>query len=187
MIGFESEVISKVKIEVAFSYSEKNGNEEITSFCNTINTSDGGTHVTGFKRALSQRLVQYIKEKGLTKEKIESEDVFDGLNAVVSVFVLNPKYTSQTKTKLSNTEVNGFVFSYTNKYLSEWLDTNPKEIKILAKKIELTAKARIAQKRALDSVRKDTGNSLTSLSNIAKFSDCEEQMSGRTELFLVEG
>jgi DNA gyrase subunit B len=186
-IGFKPDTISNVKIELAFAYSENNSSEEINSFCNTIKTSDGGTHVTGFKRALSQRLVQYIKEKGLTKEKIESEDVFDGLYALVSVFVFNPKYTSQTKTKLSNTEVNGNVFAYANKALGEWLDTNPKEIKVLAKKIELSAKARIAQKRALDSVRKDTGSTLTSLSNIAKFSDCEEQMSGRTELFICEG
>lgn len=187
VIGFDSETVNDTKVEVAFTYTSSS-DTEITSFCNTINTSDGGTHVTGFKRAISQKLLAYIKESGLVKEKVTNEDIYDGLNAIVSVFVFNPAYTSQTKTKLDNTEVSGHVFSYFNQELTKWLDTNPDEVKVIAKKIDLAAKARIAQKRALESVKKDSsGSFLSSLSNIEKFSDCQEQMSGRTELYLVEG
>ena len=187
IIGFESDIISDTKVEVAFTYNNIN-ESEIASFCNTINTSDGGTHVTGFKRAISQKLLAFIKENNLVKEKVTNEDIYGGLNAIVSVFVFEPTYTSQTKTKLDNTEVAGHVISYFNQELTKWLDTNPADIKIIAKKIDLTAKARIAQKRALEGVKKDSGNSfLSSLSSIDKFSDCKEQMSGRTELYLVEG
>lgn len=186
IIGFDSDIINDTKVEVAFTYN--NSESEIASFCNTINTSDGGTHVTGFKRAISQKLLAYIKDNKLVKEKVTNEDIYDGLNAIVSVFVYEPTYTSQTKTKLDNTEVNGHVFSYFNQELTKWLDTNPNDVKVIAKKIDLTAKARLAQKRALENVKKDSNSSfLTSLSNIDKFSDCEEQMSGRTELFVVEG
>ena len=113
--------------------------------------------------------------------------IYVGLHATVSVFVFNPKYTSQTKQCLKNTEVMGHVVTFTNAALDEWLNSNPAEIKAIATKLDLVAKARIAQKRALENIKKDSSNVLSSLSNIAKFSDCEEQMSGRTELFLVEG
>lgn len=186
IVHFKAETVNDVMVEIAFTYGDTYKDESIASFCNTINTSDGGTHVTGFKRALSAKLTSYIRDKNLSKEKIENEDVFVGLNAIVSVFVFNPKYTSQTKTKLANTEVNGNVYSYSNRMLTEWLLSNPTSIKAIVKKIELAAKARIAQKRALENVKKDSGNTFTSLSNISKFSDCEEQ-GENAELFLCEG
>ena len=186
-VSFKADTINNTKIEVAFTYSESDNNDVIHSFCNTIKTSEGGTHVTGFKRAMSQNILAFIKENNLSKEKIESDDIFNGLNAIVSVFVFNPKYTNQVKSKLANNEVNGHVFSYTNRAINEWLNDNPNTVKLLVKKIELSAKARIAQKRALEAVKKDTNNSLMSLTNIDKFSDCEENSSGRTELFCVEG
>lgn len=187
VIEFPSDTVNKTRIEVAMTYNTSFGNDDIPSFCNTINTSEGGTHVTGFKRSISQKLFAYINEKKLVKETITNDDIFVGLTAVVSVFVFNPKYSTQTKTKLSNTDVNGSVLAYTNRALNEWLNTDPPEIKIIAKKIELAAKSRIAQKRALDSIKKESGSLFSALSSIAKFSDCEEQMTGRTELFLVEG
>ena len=187
VIEFEPDTVNKHRIEIALTYNQSFGNDDIASFCNTINTSEGGAHVTGFKRSISQKLLAYITEKNLVKEKVTNDDIFIGLNAVVSVFVFNPKYSTQTKTKLSNTDVTGSVLSYTNRVLNEWLDTNPSELKVIAKKIELAAKSRIAQKRALDSVKKESGSLFSALSSIAKFSDCQENQSGRTELFLVEG
>jgi DNA gyrase subunit B len=187
VIEFPSDVVNKNKIEIAMTYNTGFGSDDIASFCNTINTSEGGTHVTGFKRSISQKLLAYILDKKLVKEAITNDDIFIGLSAVVSVFVFNPKYSTQTKTKLSNTDVNGSVLAYTNRVLNEWLNTDPPEVKLIAKKIELAAKSRIAQKRALDSIKKESGALFSSLSSIAKFADCQENMSGRTELFLVEG
>lgn len=181
------DVVKDTKIEVAFSFDTSFASDKITSFTNTIRTSEGGTHVTGFKRALTQKIIAYVTANKLCKEKVTNDDVYVGLNAIVSVFVFNPKYTSQTKQCLKNTEVMGHVVTFTNNALDEWLNTNPVEIKAIAAKIDLVAKARIAQKRALDNIKKDSSNALASLSNIAKFSDCEEQMTGRTEIFFVEG
>ena len=186
-ISLGQDTIKDTKIEVAFSYDTSFSSDKITSFTNTIRTSEGGTHVTGFKRALTQKIIAYVTANKLCKEKVTNDDVYVGLNAIVSVFVFNPKYTSQTKQCLKNTEVMGHVVTFTNNALDEWLNTNPVEIKAIAAKIDLVAKARIAQKRALDNIKKDSSNALASLSNIAKFSDCEEQMTGRTEIFFVEG
>lgn len=185
---FKPVTINETKIEVSFSFSEKFDSENIESFCNTIRTGGGGVHVTGFKRSFSQKVTNFIKTNGLTKEKIENSDVFVGLNAVVSVFVFNPKYSTQTKQKLSNTEVEGHVLRAMNKWLDEWLEANPKEVKTLATKIALTAKSRIAQKRALDSVKKEqSGTFLTTLAAPEKFTDCNSDNRMECELFLVEG
>jgi len=187
-ISLGSDIIKDVKVEVAFDYNNSFNSENIKSFCNTINTSEGGTHVTGFKRAISQKLLAYVTSKKLCKEKVTNDDIYCGLNAVVSVFVFNPKYTSQTKQCLKNNEVNGSAFAATNRAIDEWLNTNPADIKIIAAKIDLVAKSRIAQKRALDSVKKDANsNLLQSLAAPAKFEDCHSDDSTKTELLLVEG
>lgn len=187
VIEFKSDTINDTRIEVAFTYTDDFSNETITSFCNTINTSEGGTHVTGFKRSISQKLLEYITKNNLTKEKVDNEDIYVGLNSVVSVFVFNPKYTTQTKVKLSNTSVGGHVLQYMNRALDEWLNTEPEEMKAVAKKIELAAKARAAQRRAIESVRKESSRLFSSLGDITKFTDCIENRSGRTELYLCEG
>lgn len=186
-ISFKPEVISDTRIEIALNYTTSFGSDTIASFCNTIRTGEGGAHCTGFKRAISQKLLAYVKDNKLVKEKIENEDIFNGLEAVVSVFVFNPKYSSQTKQKLENTEVNGHVLKYMNQKLDEWLATNPDTIKTLAKKFAISAKARIASKNAIANVKKEAGGLLSSLGDLSKFSDCSEDRSGRTELFLVEG
>lgn len=187
-IYFPSEVVNKTKIEIAFTYRNNFKGENITSFCNTINTALGGTAVTGFKRALSMRLTAYIRDRGLVKEKFSNEDVFVGLEAIVSVFVFHPKFSDQLKQKLDNREVNGHVYSYALQHLEWWLSTDPKEMKVLAAKIQLSAKARIAQKRAIENIKKDnTGSLIQSMNNPDKFIDCISKSREGTELFLVEG
>lgn len=180
--------IKDTKIEIAFNYDNGFNPENIKSYCNTIFTSEGGTHVTGFKRSISQKILAYVNEKKLVKEKVSNDDIYVGLNAVVSVFTFNPKYTSQTKQQLKNTEVMGHVNTYTNKAIDEWLNTNPSEIKLIAAKLDLVAKSRIAQKRALDAIKKDSSsNLLQSLAAPTKFEDCRSNDSTMTELLLVEG
>lgn len=183
---FDELTVNENTIRVSFDYVDRMDNE-IHSFCNTIETTEGGTHVTGFKRALSQGLTQYINAKGLIKEKISSDDVYPGLRALVSVFTLEPKYSSQTKQKLTNTEVMGSVIVYLNEQLKIWLDANPKAVKVIADKIALSARARIAQKKALDAVRKDNVTSFVSSNAITKFSDCLSNNPEEAELFIVEG
>lgn len=180
--------VKDTKIEIAFNYDNGFNPENIKSYCNTIFTSEGGTHVTGFKRSISQKILAYVNEKKLVKEKVSNDDIYVGLSAVVSVFTFNPKYTSQTKQQLKNTEVMGHVNTYTNKAIDEWLNTNPSEIKLIAAKLDLVAKSRIAQKRALDAIKKDSSsNLLQSLAAPTKFEDCRSNDSTMTELLLVEG
>jgi DNA gyrase subunit B len=185
-VTFE-DVSDDFKLSVAFAYSNKIEDENILSFCNTIRTSEHGTHVTGFKRVISQYLTQYIKDKKLVKEEIINEDVFSGLEAVISIFSFEPKYSSQTKQRLENKEINGYVFKVAFKYIQAWLNENPKEIQKLANKFALVAKARIAAKKALDTVRKDA-NALSIPLNLSKFSDClSNSASDECELWIVEG
>lgn len=187
-VYFEGELIAKdeaQRVEISFTYTDKFRNEEISSFTNTIRTSEGGVHVTGFKRAMSQYLTEYIKTNKLVKEVIENEDIYNGLSAVVSVFVYDPKYSNQTKQKLDNKEVNGYVFKVASTGVRAWLDQNAKAVKILAEKFALAARARLAQKRALEQVKKESGNFLSSLANSKKFNDCLN--SEGAELLIVEG
>lgn len=175
------------RVEIAFTYTTDFRNEEIQSFTNTIRTSEGGVHVTGLKRAISQYITDYIKTNKLVKEPIENEDVYNGLSAVVSVFLYDPKYATQTKQKLENKEVNGYVFKVAVAGVREWLDKNAKTVKVLAEKFALAARARMAAKRAVDNVKKEAGSFLSSLNSISKFSDCVSDDPTKCELFIVEG
>lgn len=179
--------INDTEVKIAFRFDDTLNGGNIKSYCNTIETSEGGTHVTGFKRALSAVLSTYINDNKLIKEKFTPDDIYQGLNALVSVFVLEPKYSSQTKQKLTNPNVMGDVVSYLNHQLKIWLDSNPKDIKLIANRIALSAKARIAQKRALENVKKDSTTSLLNSGAITKFSDCLSNDPEITELFIVEG
>lgn len=183
-----SETINNVIVNIAMTYTNEFTTEVLHSFCNTIRTGDHGVHVTGFKRAVSQYVTDYIKVNKLSKEVITNEDVFIGLNAMISVFVFNPKYDGQTKSKLDNTEVNGFVFKAAGNGIKAWLDRNPKLAKILADKFSLAAKARIASKRAIDNVKRDSASMLSSLNSISKFADCIDNGTNYDcELWIVEG
>ncbi|WP_368880375.1 ATP-binding protein [Proteus mirabilis] len=183
------DVISDTSVQVSFTYRKSFSTEEtIYSYCNTIGTSDHGMHVTGFKRSISQKITAYLRDNKLCKEKIDNKDIYAGLTAAISVMVFEPKYSSQTKQKLDNSEVNGHVVSYMNAMLDDWLLTNPKEMKLIAAKIDSAAKARIAQKRALENAKKDSESTiLNSLSSPNKFTDCNSKNPEERELFLVEG
>lgn len=174
--------------EVSFSWSKDFKPEQYKSFCNTIYTSEGGTHVTGFKRALSQHLTSYIKQNKLVKEDIENDDVFNGLCCYISVFVYKPKYTSQLKQKLSNTEVNGISFGIASTSIKDWIERNPKTLKVVAERVALTARVRIASKRAVENVKKESSSFLSSLNSISKYSDCfGKTQEDECELLIVEG
>lgn len=177
-----------IKYEVSFTWCKDFKPEVYKSFCNTIYTSEGGTHVTGFKRALSQHLTEAIRVNKLTKENIDNEDVFNGLICYISVFTYKPKYTSQIKQKLSNSEINGASFSISSNCLKDWIARNPKTLKVIAERVSLTAKVRIASKRAVENVKKEGGSFLSSLNSISKYSDCfgKKQEDG-CELLIVEG
>ena len=175
------------KIEAAFMWTADFKPEEIHSFCNTIRTGEGGTHVTGLKRAISQHVVDYIRTNKLVKETIENDDVYGGLVAIVSSFVYHPRYSTQTKQKLTNTDVGGSSLSIVTQGLKDWMERNGKAMKVLAERIAVNARVRMASKRAVDSVKKESGSFLSSLNSISKFSDCSGKKDDDCEMFIVEG
>ncbi len=176
-----------VVVEVALRYTQMEGSSEF-SFANNINTIEGGTHLTGFRMALTKAVKEAMEKHGLIKEKgltIESEDVRDGLTAVISVKVPNPQFEGQTKTKLGNTEVKNIVYSTVYANLKEYFEKHPDTLKTIANRILLAAKARIAAKRARELVKRKTALESTTLPG--KLADCIEKDPEKCELFIVEG
>jgi len=172
-------------IDVAIQY---NGSfrENIFGFVNTINTVEGGTHVSGFKTALTRVINDYAKKKGILKnESLSGDDVREGLVAIVSVKIPEPQFEGQTKTKLGNSEVKGLVGSAVITALSEFFEENPAIAKRIASKGYDAAKARLAAKRAKDLVRRKNAFSLGGLPG--KLSDCANKKADNTELYIVEG
>ncbi len=172
-------------IEIGLQYNA-GYQENIFGFVNTINTVEGGTHVSGFKTALTRVLNDYVKKKGMLKnESLSGEDTREGLTAIVSIKIAEPQFEGQTKTKLGNSEVKGFVDSIVTMALAEYFEENP----VVAKKIALksldSAKARLAAKKAKDLVRRKNAFSLGGLPG--KLADCSNKKSDTTELYLVEG
>lgn len=174
-----------VVIEVATQY---NGGyqENIFGFVNTINTVEGGTHVSGYKTGLTRVLNDYAKKKGLLKnDSLQGDDVREGNVTVVSVKVPHPQFEGQTKTKLGNSEIKGLVDSAVTTALTEFLEENPSVArKIIGKALD-SAKARLAAKKAKDLVRRKNAFSLGGLPG--KLADCSAKKSDSTELYLVEG
>ena len=153
---------------------------------NTINTVEGGTHVSGFKTALTRVVNDYAKKKGLLKnESIVGDDVREGITAIVSIKIPDPQFEGQTKTKLGNSEVKGFVDSIVTGALSEFFEENPSIAKKIILKAVDASKARLAAKRAKDLVRRKNAFSLGGLPG--KLHDCSNKKSDDTELYLVEG
>ncbi len=172
-------------IEVAIQYNS-GYQENIFGFVNTINTIEGGTHVSGFKTALTRVVNDYAKRKGLLKnESIVGEDVREGLTAIVSIKIPDPQFEGQTKTKLGNSEVKGFVDSTVTSALAEFFEENPAIAKKVISKVVDASKARLAAKRAKDLVRRKNAFSLGGLPG--KLHDCSNRKSENTELYLVEG
>ena len=172
-------------IEIAIQYNS-GYQENIFGFVNTINTVEGGTHVSGFKTALTRVINDYANQKGLLKnENLEGNDVREGLTAVISLKIPNPQFEGQTKTKLGNSEMKGFVDSIVTTALSSFFEENPVIAKKIVAKAMESAKARIAAKKAKDLIRRKNVFSLGGLPG--KLADCSNKKSDDTELYIVEG
>jgi DNA gyrase subunit B len=178
---------SNVAVEVALTYND-DFKEHIFSYVNNINTIEGGTHVTGFRMALTRVFKSYGDKEGLferAKVTVEGDDFREGLSAIISVKVPEPQFEGQTKTKLGNSEVSGVVQTTVARVLQAYLEENPKEAKNVISKIILAAQARVAAKKARDMVQRKTVLSGGGLPG--KLSDCSERDPEKCELYLVEG
>ena len=174
-------------VEVALEYNT-DYQEHIYSYVNNINTIEGGTHVAGFRSALTRTLKGYADKSGMlekAKVEISGDDFREGLTAVISVKVQEPQFEGQTKTKLGNSDVSGAVNTVVGEILSQYLEENPKEARIIIEKVILAARARIAAKKARDMVQRKTVLGSTSLPG--KLADCSESDPEICELYLVEG
>lgn len=175
----------KTVIEVAVQYSD-NYNENIHGFVNTINTIEGGTHVAGFKTALTRVINDYATKKGVLKnEKLQGDDVREGLTAVISLRMAEPQFEGQTKTKLGNSEIKGIVDSVTTTALAEFFEENPVIAKRIALKAASALKARNAARKAKELVRRKSAFGSGGLPG--KLADCSSKKKERTELYIVEG
>ena len=176
-----------IPVEVALSYNT-GFSENLHSYVNNINTHEGGTHLAGFRRALTRTLKSYAEKSGfLAKEKvtISGDDFREGLTAIISVKVMEPQFEGQTKTKLGNSEVMGAVDQLVGAMLNNYLEENPKDAKILVQKVILAAKARQAASKAREMIQRKSVLSSTSLPG--KLSDCSETDPAICEIYLVEG
>ncbi len=179
--------VTNVAVEVSLLYNDSY-NEHLYSYVNNINTIEGGTHVAGFRRAITRVFKSYGDKEGLferAKVEIEGEDFREGLSAIISVKVPEPQFEGQTKTKLGNNEVMGVVDSTVSKTLSAYLEENPREAKNIVQKVILSAQARIAARKARENVQRKTV--LTGGGLPGKLADCSDKNPDRCELFLVEG
>lgn len=176
-----------IQAEVAMQYNDGYA-ESIFTFANNINTIEGGTHLTGFKSALTRTLNQYCKTKNLLKNEegsISGDDVREGISAVISVKVPNPQFEGQTKTKLGNSEVEGIVESIVNEALGSFLEENPPIANKIIEKAVLAARAREAARKARELTRRK--GALEGASLPGKLADCQETDAALCELYLVEG
>jgi DNA gyrase subunit B len=176
-----------IPVEVAMIYNTT-FSENIHTYVNNINTHEGGTHLAGFRRALTRTLKSYAEKQGmLTKLKFEisGDDFREGLTTVISVKVQEPQFEGQTKTKLGNNEVMGAVDTAVSEMLSNYLEENPRQAKIIVDKVILAATARHAAKKARELVQRKTSLSSTGLPG--KLSDCSERDPAKCEIYLVEG
>ena len=178
---------TNVAVEVALSYNDSY-NEHIYSYVNNINTIEGGTHVAGFRRALTRMFKSYGDKNGLfekAKVQIEGDDFREGLSAIISVKVPEPQFEGQTKTKLGNNEVMGVVDTTVSRALEIYLEENPKEAKNIINKVILAAQARAAARKAREMVQRKSVLSGGGLPG--KLADCSDRDPEKCELYLVEG
>jgi DNA gyrase subunit B len=176
-----------IPVEVAMVYNTSY-TENLHSYVNNINTHEGGTHLSGFRRGLTSTLKKYADASGLLdklKFEISGDDFREGLTAIVSVKVAEPQFEGQTKTKLGNREVSAAVSQAVSEMLSDYLEENPDDAKIIVQKVVLAAQARHAANKAREMVQRKTVMSIGGLPG--KLSDCSEQDPSLCEVFLVEG
>jgi DNA gyrase subunit B len=179
--------VDDVNVEISFQYTG-GYKEHLHSFANNIFTPEGGMHVTGFKMALTRVLNDYAKKNNLLKEKdgaMTSDDLKEGLTAVVSVKLRNPQFEGQTKSKLGNAEIRGIVSSVTSEGLSDYLENHPGNTKAMIEKCLLTVRARIAARAAKDAVLRK--GALEGMTLPGKLADCTTRDASRSELYIVEG
>ncbi len=174
-------------LEISFQY-HSGFKERIFTFANNINTREGGTHLSGFKSALTRTVNGYARSKGLLKEKddnLTGEDIREGITAIINIKIEEPQFEGQTKTKLGNSEVRGFVDSALSKHLKAFMEENPSVAKIIVEKGIKAAKARKAAKKARDLTRRK--NALISTALPGKLADCSSRDTESTEIYIVEG
>jgi DNA gyrase subunit B len=176
-----------VPVEVAFQYND-GYNENLFSYVNNINTIEGGTHVAGFRRALTRTLKNYADKSGLLKNvkiEIAGDDFREGLTGVISVKVQEPQFEGQTKTKLGNSDVGGSVDICVGEILNNYLEENPAQARTIVNKVILAAQARFAARKAREMVQRKGAMSGAGLPG--KLSDCSEKDPALCEIYLVEG
>jgi len=186
IIGFEQKG-SEHEAEIAMQWNASY-KESVHTFANTINTHEGGTHEEGFRAALTSMMNKYARDHKLLKDKepnLTGDDCREGLAAVISVRVADPQFEGQTKTKLGNTEIKGFVQRAVNENLSDWFDANPAEAKAIVNKAVQSSQARQAARKARDLVRRKSATDLGGLPG--KLADCRSKDPLKSELFIVEG
>jgi DNA gyrase subunit B len=186
IIYFEGQANSHYA-EVAMQWNSSY-NDAVSTFANTINTHEGGTHEEGFRAALTSTINRYARASGLLKEKdpnLSGDDVREGLTAIVSVKLREPQFEGQTKTKLGNTDVKGFVQQTTNKALDEWFEEHGPQAKAIVVKCIQAARARMAARNARELTRRKS--LLESSSLPGKLADCSSRDPRQAELFIVEG
>ncbi|WP_348709799.1 DNA topoisomerase (ATP-hydrolyzing) subunit B [Tenacibaculum sp. 190524A05c] len=176
-----------IPVEVAMIYNDSYA-ENLHSYVNNINTHEGGTHLSGFRRGLTGTLKKYADNSGLLKNvkfEISGDDFREGLTAIVSVKVAEPQFEGQTKTKLGNREVTSAVSQAVSEMLTDYLEENPNDAKTIVQKVILAAQARHAARKAREMVQRKTVMSIGGLPG--KLSDCSETDPAQCEIFLVEG
>ena len=179
--------VNGTAVEVAIQYTD-GYNESVFAFANNINTVDGGTHLTGFRSALTRTINDYARKAGLLKDSdpnFSGEDVREGLTAILSVKLQDPQFESQTKGKLGNAEVKGHVESVVSEAFGQFLDESPREAKQIVQKCLTSSRAREAARQARDLVIRKSA--LESLTLPGKLADCSERDPAKCEIYIVEG
>ena len=177
----------KVEVEVALQYTDGYSSDNISSFVNTINTPEGGTHIAGFRTALTKTINDYAKERGAVKagESFDGADVREGLTAVLSIKMPEPQFEGQTKAKLGSSVAQSAVQTIMNDGLSEYFLENPKVADVIIRKVEEAKRAREAARAARDATRRKSVFESNSMPG--KLADCTEKDPAKSELYIVEG
>ncbi|MBD3270643.1 DNA topoisomerase (ATP-hydrolyzing) subunit B [Candidatus Peregrinibacteria bacterium] len=186
-IFYLDKTVDEGMIEIALQYTGS-FNDQVITFANTINTIEGGMHLTGFRSALTRTINSYARKAGLLKEKednLTAEDVREGLTAIISVKLADPQFEGQTKSKLGNSEMRTAVENAFGEAFIEFLEENPNDAKGIFNKCALAARARIAARAARDTVMRK--GALDSLGLADKLADCSTKVPEESELFIVEG
>lgn len=181
-----SKEVEEAQVEVSLTYVD-DYNEHVFSFANNIHTTEGGTHLTGFRSSITRVMTDYGKKTAVKAEDVAftGEDLREGLTAVISVKLPDPEFEGQTKSKLGTPAMRGYVETVVNQGLSRWLEEHPNEAKIIIDKINVSAKARLAAKAAREAVIRKSA--LEGMTLPGKLADCSEKDPAKSELYIVEG